>query len=178
MLFLSSTAKEVAQIKLYAVILIGFILAIATVTYYLGYLLGIGVTYTYESGNFSVYKYVLNGKFGISIDKEMVTKPIYEDIRPLSEGLSAITINKKTGFIDGTGKVVIDPIFISALSFKNGISIIELPKGIYGAIDVKGNYILKPQYISLAIHDNMFCAKNEDGKYGFIYPNGDRKSVV
>lgn len=56
--------------------------------------------------------------------------------------------NKKYGFIDKSGKVVIEPIFTSANDFENGLASViigkEYEKFEYGYIDMNGNYIWEP----------------------------------
>lgn len=62
----------------------------------------------------------------------------YEQIRPYSDGMSAFMQNKKWGYIDTEGNVVIEPVYDECRDFKNGVTIAKL-KGKWGVIDKKGN---------------------------------------
>jgi hypothetical protein len=70
------------------------------------------------------------------------------------EGLAAVSVGDKWGYIDKTGKFVINPQYDSALQFENGIAEVGLkvprkPDSImddyqYGYIDRTGKYIWQP----------------------------------
>jgi len=53
--------------------------------------------------------------------------------------------NGRYGYIDKTGKVVIQPQFENTMGFNEGLAATKLG-GKYGYIDVKGNWIIKPQF--------------------------------
>jgi WG containing repeat len=51
---------------------------------------------------------------------------VYNDAHPFSEGLAKVRLGAKFGFIDRTGKVVIDTIYDSASHFRNGAAQVTL----------------------------------------------------
>ena len=64
------------------------------------------------------------------------------------EGLAAVSLNGRWGFIDLTGQFVIEPQFSFAENFANGVARVELD-GQYGYINRQGEFIwgpVKPLY--------------------------------
>jgi hypothetical protein len=59
------------------------------------------------------------------------------------EKLCQISVNDQLGFIDKTGKVVIEPKFDGAESFSGGLAKVWIGKR-YGHIDKKGKYVWEP----------------------------------
>jgi hypothetical protein len=58
-----------------------------------------------------------------------------------SEGLAAVQIGGKWGYIDKTGKIVIEPRTLnSAKDFHNGLAYIVTKNGEHGYIDKAGSY--------------------------------------
>jgi len=65
-----------------------------------------------------------------------------EDLYPASSS----TIDGKWGYIDNTGKFIIEPTFLSAQNFQgNGLALVGTDKG-FGLIDKSGKYIVEPVY--------------------------------
>ncbi len=62
------------------------------------------------------------GRYGyIGIDDcHVVIEPVYAEAQPFSEGLAAVKVNGKWGFIDAAGAMVIEPAYVEAASFTNG----------------------------------------------------------
>ena len=78
----------------------------------------------------------------------------------------------KWGFIDKTGKIVINPQFEKVSDFKNGKAVFENGKQ-WGYIDSKGTYVINPQFedaghfkegMALILQGKEFGYINEDGK--------------
>ena len=74
-----------------------------------------------------------------------------------SEGLACIKVNDKYGYIDKTGKFVIEPQFDFAQNFSDGLALIayekervyygvNVPYNICGYIDKKGKVVIQPKY--------------------------------
>ena len=63
-----------------------------------------------------------------------------------SEGMACVEINDKYGYIDKTGKMVIEPQFRSATEFSDGLALISNEKGQYGYIDKTGTIVIQPIY--------------------------------
>jgi hypothetical protein len=49
----------------------------------------------------------------------------YEDARDFSEGLAAVRLDRKWGYIDASGKVVIAPRFGDSSSFNGGVAVVN-----------------------------------------------------
>lgn len=107
-----------------------------------------------------------------------------------SEGLAAVRIKDRYGYVNKTGEIVIQPQFTEANPFKEGSALVAIKdpnyKGqpypqtpnLYGYINREGEYIAEPQFIQgnsfeagLASVTNLV----ENGfEYGFINPEGER----
>lgn len=88
-------------------------------------------------------KFVLDVKgteISVTDNKVMALKPFSEGMAPFNSH------NKKSGFIDITGKVVIEPIFMSVGYFKDGLAWAKMPDNTIGYINTKGEWVIKPQF--------------------------------
>jgi len=80
--------------------------------------------------------------------------PVYEEAFAFKEGLAAVTINKKVGFINYTGEFAIPAVYTQATSFKNGIAAASNENGLWGFINKKGEWIIKPQFLNVTNFDD------------------------
>jgi hypothetical protein len=94
---------------------------------------------------------VSNGKgtkYGF-IDKKgnYVIKPRFDGAGSFSEGLAEVKIDGKWGYINKTGKMVIEPNsqFRKAFGFSNGLAIVYISNDDFAYIDKTGKYIWKPE---------------------------------
>lgn len=70
------------------------------------------------------------GKWGfINRNGEMIIAPNYDEVRPFSEGLAAVALNKKWGYLDVSGQKVIPLQFDACGPFKEGLALITIDKG-------------------------------------------------
>lgn len=102
---------------------------------------------------------------------------IYSYLGKMSNGLSAAANeNKKYGYVDINGKVIIPFIYDNVTDFKNRVAVVtkgEVFTKKY-LIDIKGNVLNKKEYEKIYFdnEDNkMFSVKNK-GSYGVIDENG------
>ena len=120
-----------------------------------------------------------NGKWGL-IDASVYLKAplLYDEIDLISGGLFRAFLNKKIGFLDSTGKVIIP--FKYAKSdrdgFKYGIASVALNQK-YGIIDKTGKVLIPLKYDYLTVLDsNLVVTINSqnvnDQKYGLINKAG------
>jgi hypothetical protein len=85
----------------------------------------------------------------LNINEEIIIKPEFYWADEFSEGLCVVSTDfrskepRKYGYIDTTGKLVVDYIYDDALKFENGKGIIRLNK-YWGAIDKTGKIIAEP----------------------------------
>lgn len=90
-----------------------------------------------------------NRKYGyINLDGELVIPLQYRWAKDFSEGLAAVENDKGlVGYIDKQGNLAIPFRYIDGQPFKNGRAVVRanIYGGPYGAIDTKGNWILKPE---------------------------------
>jgi hypothetical protein len=61
-------------------------------------------------------------------------------------GIAAVMKNGQYGYIDFTGKVLIDFQFMNARSFSEGLAPVSNAKNLWGYIDDKGKMVINPQY--------------------------------
>ena len=101
----------------------------------------------------------------------------YSYIGKMSNGLSAAANeNRKYGYVDINGKVIIPFIYDNATDFKEGVAVVtkgEVFTKEY-LIDIKGNILNKNEYEKIYFFNDdekIFCVKNK-GYYGVIDENG------
>jgi hypothetical protein len=92
-------------------------------------------------------------------------------VESFQEGLAKILVNKKFGYIDKTGQIVIKPQFESAESFEEGLARIKL-NNMWGLIDLTGQIIVNPQFDDLTKSlEDMYIVKIND-EIGILKKNG------
>jgi WG repeat protein len=80
-------------------------------------------------------------------DGTWLVEPKFEQVRALSGGVAHVTLNGKVGFIDRTGKFVIDPVFEKAWPFLPGFEHTSAARdGVFGVIDRGGAWVFKTEY--------------------------------
>lgn len=93
-----------------------------------------------------------------------------------SEGLAAVCINELWGFIDSTGKFVIDPQFPKVGRFSNGLAPAIQRGSIrpgsyreqYGYIDHTGKFVIQPQFVDAEpFAEGLAAVKIGGDPYGF-----------
>src|SRR6185295_7511758 len=95
-----------------------------------------------------------------------------------SEGLVPVALNDQTGFMDQTGKIVIEPQFVDARDFHEGLAPVRVntgettwcrpsPKGSrkgfmnkWGFIDKTGKFVIPPQYDDVQTFSGGWAAVN------------------
>ena len=76
------------------------------------------------------------------------------------------------GFIDKTGKIVIEAKYPFSCGFKNGLACVKLD-GKYGFIDKTGKMVIENKYeYASSFADNGLALAKQNGKYGFINKSG------
>lgn len=79
------------------------------------------------------------------------------------------------GFIDKTGKVVINTKFVHVSEFRDGIAVAAIPimsEWKYGFIDRSGNWVIRPQFDWAGQFSEGLARVFVGGKYGFIDKSG------
>src|SRR5438309_669023 len=83
-----------------------------------------------------------------------------------------IVENGKYGYIDKTGRVVIEPQFTNAGEFSEGLAYVEI-NDLYGFIDTTGSLVIPPQFDEVeSFSEGRAAVSNSSGKWGFIDRDG------
>lgn len=111
----------------------------------------------------------------IDTDNNIVLKLNSNKYVKFENGLVQIRKDNKVGFIDKSGKWVIEPKFDMVLRGFNeaGFAIVEINRK-YGTIDKQGNFIIEPNYLGIGRYsEGTMSATNDEGKEGLIDKNGN-----
>ena len=106
---------------------------------------------------------------------QIKTKPKYTYIGEFCEGLACVQLNGKCGFIDKTGKEVIECNYEDISFFHEGLARVRL-NGEYCFIDKNGNKVIKCKYDYVSDFHEGLAVVRLNGKYGFIDKTG--KEVI
>lgn len=99
----------------------------------------------------------------------------YYQAGAFSEGLAAVQMNNKWGFVDKTGKEVIPLQYDGASFFSNGLAAVE-KNSKWGFIDKNGKEIISLQYSGAGDFCEGLAAVLKNGKIGYIDTTG--KEVI
>lgn len=102
-------------------------------------------------------------------------KQVYESVYYFYDGLSRVSMNKKYGFVDSTGKEVIPLKYESASSFSEGLAAVKL-NGKTGFIDKKGKTVVPFKYDSACDFQQGLAAVELKKKWGLVNKAG--KEIV
>lgn len=120
---------------------------------------------------------VPENSFPIAINTKGETQISFKDaetVESFKEGLAAFT-NKddKCGFIDKSGKIIINPQFKNVHSFSNGLAAVKLDQK-WGYINNKGDIVINYQFENEVANfkNDVACVSNSDRKWGLIDKTG------
>jgi len=116
-----------------------------------------------------------------SLTYQMIIEPTFRIARPFSEGLAAVVVEDRVGYINPMGKFVIPPEleFDLVSSFRPGayqFSEDRAPVAIahrWGYIDRTGKFSIKPQFHSAEMFAQGLARVELDHLYGYINLAGD-----
>jgi len=122
-------------------------------------------------------------KAEVPFEDYIAIQPKYDFAKEFKEGLAAVKVGDKWGFIDKTGKEVIKPKYENVYGFNEGLAAVRLGKK-WGFVDKTGKEVIKPKYDEvfgyLAVLDAKFkeglSAVSLNGKFGYIDKTG--KEVI
>ena len=118
-----------------------------------------------------------NGKLGFKLKstRETIIPAIYDNVGSLCEGLVAVKLNDKWGFVDKTGEEVIPLKYDYVDSFSEGMAKVELNDK-NGYIDKKGKEVIPLMYDSAGYFSEGLAEVQLKGKWGYIDKTG--KEVI
>lgn len=137
-----------------------------------------GINGTLEKDNNFIYTYHKNEDdemymiIGLTSEKAYRIGNKYVDIGRFHEGLCAVKINEKWGYIDYTGKLVIDTLFDRAFGFhENGLASVEKGKESW-FINMKGEKVIAAEEIitgfecnrAVVVKNGKKCLIDKTGK--------------
>ena len=107
--------------------------------------------------------------------RKVVIQPQFDQVKGFSEGLAAVRLGDKWGYIDKTGKLVILPQFYLASEFSEGLAGVYYDKVgnrlIGGHIDKTGKIVT--QGVGTERFSEGLAVASRDGKSGYIDKTGE-----
>ena len=124
-----------------------------------------------------------SGKYGIQLGGQWTVPPQFDQVGAQiddtfdpCEGLASVRVGKSWGFIDQTGRYVVNPIYADAVSFHHGLAVVQVDNpetGKWGLIDPAGRFVVKPIYDAIgSFFDDGLAPVAIAGKVGFIDRTG------
>jgi len=95
-------------------------------------------------------------------------------IDPAGPPLFVVTVKGKDGFIDASGKIVIEPTFDKAYPFTDGLAAVR-KQGRWGFIDPTGRMVIEPRFIMVGLFSDglaRFRGKRYTEPWGYIDKSG------
>src|SRR5262249_23662536 len=86
--------------------------------------------------------------------------------------LRPIQQSGKCGYVDSTGKVVIEPQFSWAEEFSEGLAAFENEDGKHGYIDETGKIVIEPKFENWTNFSEGLAAVSVDFEWGYIDKSG------
>lgn len=126
-------------------------------------------------------EYVYIDKFGQELFRSKYEPVLYFNYTTgFSNGLAPFVIdNSKIGYMDKSGKVVIEPAFDFADKFDDGLAIVQIEidsstgDRLYGVIDTLGNEVIPIEYDYIRPMSEGLFPVHKGDKIGFFDRNGD-----
>ena len=88
---------------------------------------------------------IKNKKFCIDRFGKIISKK-YDCIITFSEGMAIVELKGKRGYINATGELVIQPSFVSALNFSEGLAPVYVDKKKLGFVDKTGELAIPAKF--------------------------------
>lgn len=108
---------------------------------------------------------------------QWVISPQYDKVsKHFSEGLGAVEINGKVGFIDQFNRFIIEPQFEpmdDMESFQYGLAVVK-KDGKYGFINKQGEFVIQPEFDKAEnFGDDLLAVVKQNNKFGCIDLHGE-----
>lgn len=134
-----------------------------------------------------LYQVTIDGKYGFIDQNGNLKFTLPDDVYTIgqfSEGLAVVAkrvpnTHGRWGFIDETGKLVIDAKFNNAKPFSEGLAaVIDVVSGKAGYVDRSGRIVIQPQFpvggtvSDFAFSEGLAPVLHDNGKWGYIDKTG------
>jgi hypothetical protein len=90
-----------------------------------------------------------------------------------AQELALVREGGKFGYIDKSGSFVIEPQFLKAKSFSEGLAAAEKDKK-WGFIDTSGNWSIEPDYDKVKYFNSGYALVSKDDKWHYINTSGSK----
>lgn len=110
-----------------------------------------------------------DGKYGFA---KVVIPAKYDKVNDYVEGLAAVEIGGKWGFIDKSGKEIVPAYYDGVYNFSNGICMVKM-QGYFGFIDKTGKEIVACKYQNAFSFVDGKAPVQLDGKWGKVDMEGN-----
>lgn len=104
----------------------------------------------------------------VNLKGQAITNLPYRNIEPFVEGLARVQYHDNWGFVDTTGRLVVDAVFFKASDFSEGRAAVWLD-GQCGFIDKTGKFVVEPQFSK--------CMDFKDGK-AIVFKGSQRAGLI
>lgn len=110
---------------------------------------------------------------------EWIIKPVFVSCTNFDKNnLSKVSVNvrgvgTRYGFIDRSGKMVISAQYLSLSGFHGGYAIAQARSGMFGVIDMKGTWVIKPTFEELSAFQHEMARAKKNNKVGLIDLGGE-----
>lgn len=89
----------------------------------------------------------------------------------VGQELALVKKGKNIGFIDKTGNMVIEPAYVRAGSFSDGLAAV-LIDGLWGYIDTRGQIVIEPQFTGAKPFNSGLAIAEKDKQWQYIDKSG------
>lgn len=103
---------------------------------------------------------------------KLLCRTAFENPSDFSEGLSAVRVKDKYGFINKKCEFVIEPRFSHAIGFSEGLAWVNDSDGRSGFIDRSGSFVIETPFQSVGSFSNGFALVLDGAKAGYIDKTG------
>ena len=132
----------------------------------------------YKNSLSLILVFLLSTSFCFAQKNKKVVSGKYDFQGPYCNGLAKVKKNKKWGFIDSTGNVVVAPKYDEVENFKDGLARVRKTQhgqngGGWGMINTQGQEIVKPMFDWIYDFEDGKAKVKSNGAEGYIDKNGN-----
>lgn len=117
-----------------------------------------------------------SGKWGFYDGFKTVIPAMYDEVFFFKDGLAAVELDEKCGYIDPENEVVIPLEYETAMSFSEGYASV-VKGGKCGYIDKNNDIVIPLVYDAATPFEGGEAKVKKDGRWGTIFPDGSVKWI-